>query len=88
MDMEISVAKFRWSKYCTLEKDYENSVSVGNIRALRNMQHSEVGKPWTGHGKAQAPDPVLPELCDVRGCAPLYAAHFLSQAVNSCQLTV
>lgn len=44
MDMEISVAEFCWSKYCTLEEDYENSVSVGNMRALRNVQHSKVGK--------------------------------------------
>lgn len=44
MDLETSVAEFCWSKYRTLEKDYENAMSVGNIRALRNMQYGEVGK--------------------------------------------
>lgn len=44
MGLEISVAEFCWSKYCTLKRDCENSMSVGNIGAPRKMQDCKVGK--------------------------------------------
>lgn len=88
MDMEISVAKFRWSKYCTLEKDYENSVSVGNIRALRNMQPSEVGKALdrTWEGPGSRPSAAGAMRC-ARPRSPLCSALSFP-GCNSCQLTV